>query len=81
VADSDDASKKVVAGVLGILLGWTGAHRFYLGDTQGGIIRLVLSLCTLGAGGLIGFIEGIIYITKSDSDFKRIYIDEKKAWF
>lgn len=71
----------MLAGILGIVVGWSGAHRFVLGDSTGGIIRLVLSLCTLGAGGIIGFIEGIIYLTKSDADFERIYMQEKKGWF
>jgi TM2 domain-containing membrane protein YozV len=81
VAESDQASKKILAGILGIVLGWSGAHRFVLGDTTGGIIRLVISIFTCGAGGLIGLIEGIIYLTKSDADFQRLYIEEKKAWF
>jgi len=70
---------KVVAGILGILLGFLGAHRFYLGDTTGGIIRICLNIVCLA--GIIGLIEGIIYLTKSDEDFKKIYVEGKKAWF
>jgi TM2 domain-containing membrane protein YozV len=82
VADSvAPAKSKVVAGVLGIVLGGLGAHRFYLGDTTGGIIRLVISIVTCGAGTLIGLIEGIIYLTKSDADFQKTYVEEKKGWF
>ena len=29
----------------------------------------------------IGLIEGIIYLTKSDDEFQRIYIEDKKGWF
>jgi hypothetical protein len=36
---------------------------------------------TCGIGGLIGFIEGIIYLTKTDQEFFQIYMVEKKAWF
>ena len=75
------AEKKVVAGLLGIFLGTFGAHRFYLGDTQGGIIRLVISFVTCFTGGIIGTIEGIIYLTKSDEDFVQTYLVDKKAWF
>jgi TM2 domain-containing membrane protein YozV len=71
----------LVAGILGILLGGLGIHRFYLGDTTGGIIRLVISIFTCGAGSLIGLIEGIIYLTKSDDEFQRVYIEDKKGWF
>jgi TM2 domain-containing membrane protein YozV len=81
VASSEAGSKKLMAGLLGILLGGFGAHRFVLGDTKGGLIRLAISVVTCGAGGIIGLIEGIIYLTKSDEDFERIYIQEKKAWF
>jgi TM2 domain-containing membrane protein YozV len=76
---SDVGNKKMVAGILGILLGSLGAHKFYLGMTTPGIIQLLLG-CT-GIGGLIGLIEGIMYLTKSDADFYQQYIVEKKGWF
>lgn len=79
MAQSEVGQKKMVAGILGILLGFVGAHRFYLGDTTGGIIRICLNIVC--AAGLIGLIEGIIYLTKSDEDFDKIYIQGKKAWF
>ena len=69
----------MVAGILAILLGFLGAHRFYLGDTTGGIIRIATNLVC--AAGIIGIIEGIIYLTKTDEEFDRIYIQGKKAWF
>ena len=83
MANSDVASdkSKVVAGVLGILLGSFGAHRFYLGDMTGGIIRLVIAIFTCGVGGLIGLVEGIIYLTKSDAEFHNTYVAGKKGWF
>ena len=76
-----DADKRTSAGILGILLGGLGIHRFILGDSTGGILRIVITIFTCGAGSLIGFIEGIIYLTKSDEEFVQIYIVEKKAWF
>ncbi|MCW5551924.1 MAG: TM2 domain-containing protein [Verrucomicrobiae bacterium] len=83
------AEKKLAAGICGILLGALGIHKFILGYTTEGIIMLVASLVlgffTCGAGaavvGIIGLIEGIIYLTKSDEDFARIYVQGKKAWF
>ena len=74
-------SKKTVAGILAIVVGWTGAHKFYLGYTTPGIIQLLVSVCTCGAGGIVGFIEGIIYLTKSDADFIATYQVGKKEWF
>ena len=75
-------SNRVLCGVLAILFGWLGVHRFILGDTGGGILRIVISIVTCTAGGsLIGLIEGIIYLTKSDEEFVQIYQVQKKAWF
>ncbi|MNL00854.1 TM2 domain protein [compost metagenome] len=74
-------NKKVVAGVLGILLGGFGIHKFILGYTQEGIIQLVITLVTCGIGSLIGFIEGIIYLTKTDEEFYQTYQVGKKGWF
>lgn len=73
------AEKKVVAGILGILLGGLGIHKFYLGYTKEGIIQIILSFFCIG--GLIGLIEGIIYLTKSDEDFVKTYIQGHKGWF
>ncbi len=74
-------SKRILAGVLAIILGGWGVHRFILGDVTGGIIRIVISIVTCGIGGLIGLIEGIIYLTKSDEQFIQEYQVNKKGWF
>jgi TM2 domain-containing membrane protein YozV len=81
MSETKPESKKVVAGILGILLGGLGAHKFYLGYTTPGIIQLVVSVCTLGFGSIIGLVEGIIYLTKSDEEFIRTYQEGKKEWF
>ena len=73
--------KKATAGICGILIGGLGVHRFILGDSTGGIIRIVITVVTCGGGSLIGFIEGIIYLTKSNDDFYQQYGVEKKGWF
>lgn len=80
-APQDVSQKKLVAGLLGILLGGFGVHKFYLGMTTAGIIQLVIGVVTCGIGGIIGLIEGIIYLTKTDQDFYQQYIVEKKQWF
>lgn len=99
VQSGDVAQKKLIAGLLAIFLGGLGVHKFYLGNTQPGVIMLAAtiggwvlgvigSFIIVGAVfflvpflvGLLGFIEGIIYLTKSDADFQREYISGKKAW-
>lgn len=74
-------SQRVLAGVLGLLFGGLGIHRFVIGDTTGGILRIVIFIVTCGFGGLIGFVEGIIYLTKTDAEFVETYQVQKKAWF
>ena len=74
-------NKKVLAGLMGILFGSLGIHKFILGYTQEGIIQIVISVVTCGIGSIIGFIEGIIYLTKSDEDFYQTYQVGKKGWF
>ena len=73
-------NKKIVAGILVILLGCWGIHKFYLGYTTAGIIMLVLFF-VCGISGLIGLIEGILYLTKSDEEFYRTYIAGQRPWF
>lgn len=74
-------NKKILAGVLAILLGSLGIHKFILGYTQEGIIQIIISIVTCGIGGIIPFIEGIIYLTKSDEEFYQTYQIGKKGWF
>jgi TM2 domain-containing membrane protein YozV len=75
-----EENKKVVAGILAILLGFLGIHKFYLGYTKEGIIQIFLNII-FGIGGLIGLIEGIIYLTKTDEDFYQTYQVGRKPWF
>lgn len=72
------SEKRVVAGILAILLGGLGVHKFYLGYTKEGIITILLCC---GFSGIIGLIEGIIYLTKSDEEFVATYVTGKKGWF
>lgn len=84
-----DASKKLAAGICGILLGGFGVHKFILGYITEGLIMLLVSLVngvltcgtTTGIMGIIGLIEGIIYLTKSDEEFVNTYVLNKKSWF
>lgn len=83
------ADKKVLAGVLGIILGGLGIHKFVLGYTMEGIIMLLISVvagpftCFIATAviGVIGLIEGIIYLTKSDEEFVATYVEGRKGWF
>jgi len=86
-------NKKILVGVLAIILGSLGVHKFLLGYNKEGFILLgatILSyalVCFLIGAFLIyipiiiGLIEGIIYLTKSDEEFYQTYQANKKPWF
>jgi len=86
---SNKGNKKILAGILAIVVGYLGIHKFILGYTKEGIIMLVATfvLAILSFGllawlvGLVGFIEGVIYLTKSNDEFYQTYQVNKKPWF
>ena len=57
-----------MAGVLAILLGGLGIHKFYLGKIGLGIVYLLF--CWTGIQAIIGLIEGIIYLCSNDENFQ-----------
>ena len=82
-------NKRMLAGILAIVLGGFGVHKFVLGYNQEGIILLIITLAlTIVFWGnlpwavwVITIIEGIIYMTKSDSEFYNTYQENKRPWF
>ncbi len=79
----------VAAGLLAIFLGCLGIHKFYLGYNTPGFIMLAVtvigSVFSLGIAGLvmlvISVVEGIIYLSKTQSEFERTYVFNHKEWF
>ncbi|NDK18797.1 MAG: hypothetical protein CO023_01970 [Flavobacteriales bacterium CG_4_9_14_0_2_um_filter_35_242] len=74
-------NKKLIAGILAILIGSIGIHKFVLGYTKEGILQIVITIVTCGIGGIIPLIEGIVYLTKTDEEFYQIYQIGKRGWF
>ncbi|MBE7629778.1 TM2 domain-containing protein [Tenacibaculum piscium] len=78
-------SKRVLGGVLAILIGPLGIHKFALGYTKEGLIMLLGSVLTCGLAApifaIISLVEGITYLTKSDEEFINMYQVNKKGWF
>ena len=70
---SNEKSKRLVTGILAILFGSLRIHKFVLGYTKDGQIQLGLSVISYEILSVIGFTEGIIYLTKSDNEFVEIY--------
>jgi len=86
------SKSKIAAGLLGIFLGGWGIHKFYLGFTGPALVYLLVN--TVGFAvtwlflfipnvilGVIAFVEGILYLTKSDEEFEQLYVIQKKQWF
>jgi TM2 domain-containing membrane protein YozV len=88
------SKSKTTAGILAILLGGIGIHKFYLGRTNPGIIMaVVFGVCFCAsfvfvlpffvcmALSTVGLIEGIIMLGKSDAQFQQEYVFGQKDWF
>ena len=86
-------NKKIVAGILALLLGPLGIHKFILGYQTEGLIMLLVSVFGIIfscfffpifgtiAIGIISFVEGVIYLTKTDEDFYQTYQVGGRGWF
>ncbi|WP_405211441.1 NINE protein [Dokdonia sp. Asnod2-E02] len=81
-------NKKVLAGILAIVLGGFGIHKFILGYQKEGIIMLAVNIVGWFLCGIpslvvwaVGVIEGIMYLTKSDEEFYNTYQAGRKPWF
>lgn len=62
---------RTLAGILGLLLGAVGAHRFYLGFYGFGLAQIAVTFITGGFGVLWGFVEGILILASHiDKDAK-----------
>lgn len=79
----------VAAGLLAIFLGWLGVHKFYLGYNTSGFIMLGVSvlggIVTLSVAvwaiWVIAIVEGVFYLTKSQTEFEQMYVLNKREWF
>lgn len=69
--NTNSQKNKITAGLLAILLGGFGAHKFYLGKTVQGILYLIFIWTFVPE--IIALVEGIIYLTSSDETFNAKY--------
>lgn len=61
-----------VAAMLGIFLGFSGAHHYYLGSTGAGLALLATFCC--GVGAIVGVVEGVMLLAMSDLEFEEKYV-------
>ena len=62
---------KITAGILALILGGLGIHKFYLGKGGQGILYLIF--CWTWIPSIIAFVEGIIYLTMDEDKFDQKY--------
>jgi TM2 domain-containing membrane protein YozV len=62
---------RVAAAIFAIFLGGVGIHKFYLGRIWQGVLYLLF--CWTFVPAIVGFIEGIVYLTMSDASFEAKY--------
>jgi len=70
-ATTPNGKSKIAAALFALLIGGLGIHKFYLGRSGQGILYILF--CWTFIPSLIGFIEGILYLTMSDEAFARKY--------
>ena len=79
----------VAAGFLALVLGFFGVHKFYLGYNAQGFTLMALSVIgglfsfgiAAGVAWIVAIIEGIVYLSKSQSEFEQVYVYGKREWF
>lgn len=89
VAPAGGEKDHVAAGLLALFLGWLGVHKFYLGYNTSGFIMLGTSILggilTLSVASwaiwVIAIVEGIFYLSKSQTEFEQMYVINKREWF
>lgn len=75
VFDSGPSGKsRGVAGLLAILLGGLGVHYFYCGKAGGGLLCILLTICTCGVWSILTLIQGIMMMTMRSDEFERKYV-------
>lgn len=63
---------KIAYALLALFLGGLGIHKFYAGRTFMGIMFLLF--CWTGIPAIIGFIQGILALTKTSDVYGNIYV-------
>jgi TM2 domain-containing membrane protein YozV len=82
------AKSRQKIGWAAIVLGGLGVHKFMLGYKRAGVIMLLIGVLgwfpfaipTLLVS-LVGLVEGIIYLSKSDEEFEATYVQGRREWF
>jgi RNA polymerase subunit RPABC4/transcription elongation factor Spt4 len=70
---SSTDSEQVAAGILAILLGGLGAHKFYQGNTRNGVLYLCFFWTAIPA--VLGLVEGILMLLADEQEYEEKWAD------
>lgn len=82
-----DTGDRLISAIIAVLLGFIGAHKFYLGYKSQGILMFLAG--TVGLllifppfiSFVISIAEAFIYLRKTDQEFYDTYIAKERGWF
>lgn len=66
-------SDQIVAGILAILIGGLGVHKFYQGNMRNGVLYLCFFWTAIPA--LLGLIEGVLMLLADESEYEQKWAD------
>ena len=69
---------KTLAGLLALILGSLGIHRFYLGQTKLGILYIILLFT--GISAILGLIDAVLFLTMNQEDFDDKYNSKEASY-
>ena len=72
--NSDVLSKRVICGIVAIVLGGLGVQYFIIGKIGGGLVTLLLTCGTCGLWSFVTLVQGILMLAMSDDEFYRKYV-------
>ena len=71
----DNDSKKLLCGIFAVILGGLGIQYFLVNKPVGGILTIILTLATCGFWEILMFIQGIMILCMSESEWRRKFVD------
>lgn len=69
---SEAWTRKTTAGILGLLLGGLGIHKFYHGSWGWGVVYIIFIWTFIPA--IVGAVEGILYLVMDENKYRDKYI-------
>lgn len=66
-----EGKNRVMAALLAFFLGIFGAHKFYLGDSNAGVLYLIF--CWTFIPAILGIIDAVTYLSMTDEEFAAKY--------